>query len=110
MADDRVVAVKADNWQAEVLDSKTPVLVDFWAEWCAPCRAISPILDELSAEFDGRLKIAKVNVDDSPDLGTQFSVRSIPTLLVFKEGTVVEQMIGQMSKSALIQKLEPHVG
>lgn len=109
MASDNVVAVSGENWQSEVLESDVPVVVDFWAEWCGPCKAIAPILDELADEWAGKLKIAKVNVDESPQLAAEFGIRSIPTLLVFKTGTVQEQMMGAMSKTALSDKLQPYV-
>ena len=105
MAAQGIISISADNWKGEVLDSPVPVLVDFWAEWCAPCRALAPVLDELSGELAGRLKIAKVNVDENPDLAGQFGIRSIPTLLVFKGGKVVQQMAGG-SKQTLKAKLE----
>ncbi len=110
MASASIVNLKQDNWQSEVLEYRgTPVLVDFWAEWCGPCKAIAPVLEELSEEYDGQLKITKVNVDESPELAQQFQVRSIPTLLIFKEGEVAEQLVGAMSKAALKQKLEAHI-
>lgn len=110
MASDRIVAINDSNWQSEVLDSDVPVLVDFWAEWCGPCRAIAPTLDILAEENKDKLKIAKVNVDDNQSLAAKYNVRSIPNLLVFKGGEVVEQMVGAMSKPQFEEKLAAHIG
>jgi thioredoxin 1 len=85
--------------------STTPTLVDFWAPWCGPCKAIAPILDELAKELDGKLKIAKVNVDDNGDLAAEYGVRAIPTMLLFKAGQKVEQFVGMMDKASLKAKL-----
>ena len=101
------VQINSENWQSEVIESTTPVLVDFWAEWCAPCKAIAPILEELVQDLGGKLKVAKVNVDENPELAGQFGIRSIPTLLIVKDGTVQQQMVGAMNKSALKEKVEP---
>ena len=109
MASDKIITVSDSNWDSDVIQSDTPVLVDFWAEWCGPCRAIAPVLDELANELDGKLKVAKVNVDERSDLANQFGVRSIPTLLLIKGGSVAEQMVGAMSKSALTSKLQAHL-
>ncbi len=109
MANDKIVMINESNWQSEVLESSTPVLVDFWAEWCGPCRAIAPVLDELADELADQLKIAKVNVDERPELANEFGVRSIPTLLVIKSGAVAEQIVGALSKSALKAKVDPHL-
>lgn len=96
------------NFEAEVLQSDRPVLVDFWAEWCAPCRAIAPIVKELAAEHEGKLKVVKVDVDQSPQAAAKFGVRSIPTVLAFQNGTVAGQLNGARPKSAfqeLVQKV-----
>jgi len=103
-----IVDVNDDNFQAEVLDSETPVVVDFWAEWCAPCRQIAPIVKELAGEYDGKVKIVKLNVDDAPQTAGRYGVRAIPTLLAFKGGTVTEQLQGARPKASIeemVQKL-----
>ncbi|NQU40388.1 MAG: thioredoxin [Lentisphaerae bacterium] len=109
MANDKIVHIEGDNWQTEVMDSSIPVLVDFWAEWCGPCRAVAPILDQLADEMDGQIKIAKVDVDSNQPLAGQFGIRSIPTLLIVKDGVVQEQMVGAMNKDALKAKLDAHL-
>ena len=95
------VTVLDSTFKAEVIDSATPVLVDFWATWCAPCRAIAPSLEELATQYKGKVKIAKVDVDNNQQVAQQFGIRSIPTLLLFKGGKVVEQLVGAMPKSKL---------
>ena len=100
MAD--VLAVSDESFEREVLQSATPVLVDFWAPWCAPCRAIAPIVDELSREYDGKLKVVKMNVDDNPKTPSQYGVRGIPTLLVIHCGQVKEQLVGAQPKAKLV--------
>jgi thioredoxin 1 len=109
MAAENIVQITADNWQSEVIDSDIPVLVDFWAEWCGPCKAIAPVLDELAGEVEGKVKIAKVDVDQNQQIAGQFGIRSIPTLLIFKGGVVEEQMVGAMNKAALTEKLTPYL-
>ena len=109
MASEHVTQVDKDSWQRQVLDSEIPVLVDFWAEWCGPCKAIAPVLEELGSELDGKLKITKVNVDESPELAKEFGIRSIPTLLVFKNGEIAEKMVGASSKAQLQEKLNAHI-
>ncbi|MGQ0504279.1 MAG: thioredoxin [Myxococcaceae bacterium] len=96
-----VVNIGDSEFQKEVLESGTPVLVDFWATWCAPCRAIAPALEELAGQYKGKLKIAKINVDDNQDVPQNYGVRSLPTLLMFKGGKVVDQIIGAVPKAKL---------
>jgi len=95
------VSVSDDSFQSEVIDSDIPVLVDFWAEWCGPCKQIGPSLEELSDEFDGKVKIAKVNIEENPNAPAQYGVRSIPALFLFKNGELVSQKIGAAPKAAI---------
>ena len=102
------VTINENNFKTEVLGAKTPVLVDFWATWCAPCRAIAPTLDELAEKYKGKFTVAKVTVDGVPDLAAQFGVQNIPTLIFFKAGEEVDRVVGSQPKSQLearIQKL-----
>ncbi len=94
------------TFAAEVLNSDKPVLVDFWAEWCGPCRMIGPIVEELAGEYEGKAKITKVDVDVNPQISSQFGIRSIPTLLIFKNGQVVDQIIGAVPKNILKKQLD----
>ena len=98
MASPLIVTLTQENFASEVLQSPKPVLVDFWAEWCGPCKMIAPLLDELAAEYDGKVKIGKINTDEQQQLASEYGVRSIPTLLFFKNGQVVNQMIGARGK------------
>ena len=95
------VKIDNSNFQSDVLGSSEPVVVDFWAEWCGPCKMISPALEEISEEMDGQVKIAKVNVDENQELAVQYGVRSIPMLLMFKNGEIADQMIGAAPKAKL---------
>ena len=98
------------DFKKDVLDEKVPVLVDFWAEWCGPCRMVAPVLDELAKEYDGKIKIAKVNVDENQQVSMDFHIRSIPTLLFFKNGQMVKQLIGAHPKSKLVTEIQEIIG
>jgi thioredoxin 1 len=102
-------ALKLDEKSFESTINEGVTLVDFWAEWCGPCVMMSPVIDELAGDYDGKAKIAKVNVDENPGVSMKFGIRSIPTLLVFKNGEVVDKVVGAVQKSALKAKLDPHV-
>jgi len=95
------VKVDNSNFQSEVLDSAEPVVVDFWAEWCGPCKMIAPSLEEISVEMAGKVKVVKLNIDENPELAAQFGVRSIPTLMIFKGGEVADMKVGAAPKTAL---------
>jgi len=97
------------NFQETVLDDEGVAVVDFWAEWCGPCRMIAPIIEELSEEFEGKVKIGKVNVDHNPEVAMKYGIRSIPTLLILKDGEVVEKHVGTTSKQNLVNKIEAHL-
>jgi thioredoxin 1 len=93
--------VDKNNFQSNVLQSAEPVVVDFWAEWCGPCKMIAPSLEEIATELDGKVKVAKLNIDENPELAAQFGVRSIPTLMIFKGGQVADMKVGALPKTAL---------
>ena len=100
------IVLTDDNFSAEVINASQPVLVDFWATWCGPCRMIAPIVQELSSEYEGRAKVGKLDVDAAQKTAAEFGIRSIPTLLIFKEGKVADQIIGAVPKGQITEKLE----
>jgi thioredoxin 1 len=100
------ITIEEANFEAEVMQAKTPVLVDFWAPWCGPCRMVGPVVDELADEYEGKIGFGKINVDEQPKLASQFGVMSIPTLIVFKEGKVHEQVVGFKPKDELKEVLD----
>lgn len=110
MAGQNVLEFTDGNFDTEVLNSDLPVLVDFWAEWCAPCRMIAPTVDAIADEFSGRLKVGKVNVDYNSGTAARYMIRGIPTLLLFRGGKVVDQRVGAVGKADLLKMLEPHLG
>jgi thioredoxin 1 len=110
MASDAIFEVTDSNFDQDVLKSEQPVLVDFWAAWCGPCRAIAPIVDELAQQFQGKIKVGKMDVDHNSATPMRYKVTGIPTLLVFKGGQVVEQLVGYRPKDAIQQALEKHIG
>ena len=101
--------VNDSNFEAEVKNSDIPVLVDFWAPWCGPCRKISPIIDDLATEYEGKVKVVKVNTDENLKITQEFSISGIPSILIFKKGEAVERLVGLMQKSQLVTNIEKHL-
>lgn len=106
---EHVITLTKDNFEAEVLQSGMPVLVDFWAAWCGPCRMVAPVVDQIADEYAGKIKVGKVNVDEQGELSDKYGIRSIPTLMVFKNGGIVESVMGARSKEALAEMLNKHL-
>jgi thioredoxin 1 len=109
MAVSNIVTLTEANFADEVLNALNPVLVDFWAEWCGPCKMIAPIIDELAGEYDGRIKFGKVNVDDQLNLATQYDIRAVPTMLIFRGGQVMEQVVGYKSRRDIKGNLDKYL-
>ena len=103
------IKVTDENFKQEVLESSIPVLVDFWAEWCMPCRLVAPAVEELAEEYQGKLKVCKLNVDEGPQTSSEYGIMSIPTLAIFKKGKLVDKIIGAVPKTEIISKIEPHI-
>ena len=106
MASENIVEVTDSNFQTEILGSKLPVLVDFWATWCAPCRAIAPHVEALAKDYDGKVRVGKCDIDSNPEVATQYDIRSIPTLLVFKDGKVAGQVVGAVPRAKIEEMIK----
>ncbi|MBD2138614.1 thioredoxin [Anabaena sp. FACHB-1237] len=104
-----VISVTDSNFPQEVLSSEVPVLVDFWAPWCGPCRMVAPVVEEIAVQYVGQLKVVKVNTDENPQIASQYGIRSIPTLMIFKDGEKVDMVVGAVPKSTLSNTLEKYV-
>ena len=103
------IEVNDGNFKKEVLDADLPVLVDFWATWCGPCFIVAPFVEEISNEYDGKLKVCKVNVDEAPKISSEYEIMSIPTLAIFKDGNLVDKIIGAVPKNIIEEKLKPYI-
>lgn len=103
------IHITDETFEAEVIRSAVPVIVDFWAPWCVPCHRMAPILEEIAEEYAGQLKVAKVDIDQNTQMATQFGIRSIPTLILFKDGEAVERLVGSMPKARVLERIIPHL-
>ncbi len=110
MASDLIKHVSDSSFQADVLDSSSPVLVDFWAEWCGPCKMIAPVLDEIAGDYQGKLQVTKINVDDNREVPAKFGIRGIPTLMIFKDGQLAATKVGAVNKSQLTDFIDQQLG
>lgn len=106
---ENIVKVSDDSFDTDVLSASGPVLVDYWAEWCGPCKQIAPVLDEIADEYQGRLTVAKLNIDDNPNTPPRYGIRGIPTLMLFKDGEVAGTKVGSVSKSQLAEFVDQHI-
>jgi thioredoxin 1 len=109
MASDKITIISNNNFESEVLKSNKPVLVDFWATWCGPCRMLAPVVDDVANEYDGKVKVCKVDVDENNTLAAKFGIMSVPTLIMFKDGLPVDKMIGASSKASLKAMIDAHM-
>ncbi len=107
---DAIINITLDTWDKEVIQSPNPVMVDFWATWCSPCKVIAPVVEELAREYEGKVKFVKVNTDENTDLASRYQIRGIPTLMFFKEGKMIDQLVGAIPKAQLKTKLDVLLG
>lgn len=105
----KVIEINDTNFEQEVLNSEIPVVVDFWATWCGPCRKLSPVIDEIAEAYDGKIKFAKINTEDNIETAKSYSISGLPSLLIFKQGEAVERLTGMMPKSTIISNIEKHI-